>query len=353
VGAYVAAAFHLVTHAFFKALLFLGSGSIIHGMQHGMLHVDDKVDPQDMCNMGGLRHFMPTTFWTFLVGGLALSGFPLVTAGFWSKDEILGGAYNGGYMVVFVTLAVAALLTAFYTMRQITLVFFGKGRSCSARNAHESAPSMTIPLVVLAVFAVAAGWAGIPEAFPGIGGILPPWFQTFVGSMLGHHDGHHEAHSLVPLYTSLGVALGGLLLGWLTYRNFEDCNQKDPLERLLGPIYTLLKNKYYVDEIYHFVFIKPAMEIARTFSYLFIDKGILDNIVHAVGYIGMGLGKIVRNWFDLPVINGFGDNVSDGARRLGSSLRSIQTGRVQQYMVAAMVLFAIIGILFYRYLFLT
>jgi NADH-quinone oxidoreductase subunit L len=354
VGAYVAAAFHLVTHAFFKALLFLGSGSIIHGMQHGALHVDDKIDPQNMCNMGGLRDFMPVTFWTFVAGGLALSGFPIVTAGFWSKDEILGGAYNGGHMVVFVMLALAAFLTAFYTMRQITLVFLGKGRSCSARNAHESAPSMTIPLIVLAVFAIAAGWVGIPDAFPGLGGILPPWFQNFVGSMLGDHGGNHEeAHSLVPLFTSLGVSLGGLLLGWLAYRNFNDCDQPDPIERLIGPFYKVLKNKYYVDEIYQFLLIKPTQEIARTFSYRFIDKGILDNIVHSVGYVGLGLGRMIRNWFDLPVINGFGDNLSDGARRLGSSLRGVQTGRVQQYMLAAMVVFAIIGILFYRYLFLT
>jgi NADH-quinone oxidoreductase subunit L len=238
-------------------------------------------------------------------------------------------------------------------MRQIALVFFGNGRSCSARNALESKPSMTIPLVVLSVFAIALGWVGIPEAFPGLGGILPPWFQTFVGTMLGDHGGHHEeAHSLVPLYTSLSVALGGLLLGWLTYRNYKDCHEPDPLERVLGPLYKIMQNKYYIDEIYQFLFINPAQKIARTVSYQFIDKGILDNIVHAVGDIGLGLGRIIRNWFDLPVINGFGDNVSDGARRLGSNLRGIQTGRVQQYMVAAMVVFVIIGVLFYRYLFL-
>ncbi len=136
VGAYVAAAFHLVTHAFFKALLFLGSGSVIHGMEHGVLHTGEHVDPQDMFNMGGLRKKMPVTFWTFLIGGLALSGFPLVTAGFWSKDEILAGAFNGGQIVVFVTLALAALLTAFYTMRQITLTFLGKPRTKAAEHAQ-------------------------------------------------------------------------------------------------------------------------------------------------------------------------------------------------------------------------
>src|SRR5512142_1421116 len=127
VGAYVAAAFHLLTHAFFKALLFLGSGSVIHGMEHGVLHTGNhEVDPQDMRNMGGLKDKMPITFYTFAAGGLALSGLPVLTAGFWSKDEILAGAFGNGHFLVFATLAIAAFLTAFYTMRQITLTFLGE-----------------------------------------------------------------------------------------------------------------------------------------------------------------------------------------------------------------------------------
>ncbi len=132
IGAYVAATFHLVTHAFFKANLFLGSGSVIHGMEHGVLHTGEHVDPQDMYNMGGLRRKMPVTFWTFLIGGLALSGFPLVTAGFWSKDEILADGFAHAPLV-FIVLALAALLTAFYTGRQITLVFLGEPRTKAAR----------------------------------------------------------------------------------------------------------------------------------------------------------------------------------------------------------------------------
>ncbi len=119
IGAYVAAAFHLITHAFFKALLFLGSGSVIHGVEHGVQHTNDHIDAQDMFNMGGLRKKMPVTFATFLIGGLALSGFPLITAGFWSKDEILADAFAHGHLAVFITLALAAFLTAFYTMRQM------------------------------------------------------------------------------------------------------------------------------------------------------------------------------------------------------------------------------------------
>ena len=204
-GAYVAATFHLVTHAFFKALLFLGSGSVIHGMEHGVLHTGKHVDAQDMFNMGGLRKKMPVTFLTFLIGGLALSGFPLVTAGFWSKDEILASTFLG-HSAVFWTLAVAAFLTAFYTMRQITLTFLGEARTEAAAHARENVWTMTAPLVLLAVFAVAAGWAGIPEHFPVIGGLVPNWFHHFVGSMLG--ETHEAEFQLAPLLASLVVALG-------------------------------------------------------------------------------------------------------------------------------------------------
>ncbi|MEE8122379.1 MAG: NADH-quinone oxidoreductase subunit L, partial [Anaerolineales bacterium] len=148
IGAYVAAAFHLITHAFFKALLFLGSGSVIHGVEHGVQHTDDHIDAQDMFNMGGLRKKMPITFATFLIGGLALSGFPLITAGFWSKDEILADAFANGHLAVFITLALAAFLTAFYTMRQITLTFLGDARTKAVEHAHESVWTMTLPLIV-------------------------------------------------------------------------------------------------------------------------------------------------------------------------------------------------------------
>src|SRR5512138_66726 len=175
-GAYVAAAFHLITHAFFKALLFLGSGSVIHGMEHGVLHTGNHdVDPQNMFNMGGLRTKMPITFWTFLIGGFALSGFPLVTAGFWSKDEIFAEAFGNGHFLVFATLAIAAFLTAFYTMRQITLTFLGEPRTDEAEHAQETSWTMTTPLIILSFFAVTYGWVGIPEEFPVLGGLVPNW----------------------------------------------------------------------------------------------------------------------------------------------------------------------------------
>ena len=204
IGAYVAAAFHLVTHAFFKALLFLGSGSVIHGMEHGVLHTGSHIDPQDMSNMGGLRKKMPVTFWTFLIGGFALSGFPLVTAGFWSKDEILADAFAHNIWV-FIVLALAALLTAFYTMRQITLTFLGEPRTEAAEHAQETPWTMTVPLVVLAVFSVTAGWVGIPEHFPLIGGLLPNWFHEFVGGTLLEHTPHSISYLAAAHLAGCGV----------------------------------------------------------------------------------------------------------------------------------------------------
>jgi len=342
VGAYAAAAFHLVTHAFFKALLFLGSGSVIHGVEHGVLHTGEHVDPQDMFNMGGLRKKMPRTFWTFLAGGLALSGFPILTAGFWSKDEILTGAFSGGHWAVFITLAFAALLTAFYTMRQITLVFLGKPRTNSAEHAHETPWTMTVPLMVLSVFAIGAGWFGVPDAFPGLGKILPNWFGEFVGSMLTH--GHHEeSHSLVPLFTSLVVSLGGLLLGWLVYRNVK-AGAADPLEKPLGFFHKWMKNKFYVDEFYEIVLIRPARWLADVFTSQWMDRWFLDGILHGIGKFGLWFGNLVRNYFDVPVVNGVGDDIADGTRKAGSGLRVIQTGQIQQYMVTALLVAIFLGV---------
>src|SRR5215208_2973580 len=217
-GAYIAAVFHLITHAFFKALLFLGSGSVIHGMEHGVLHTGNHhVDPQDMFNMGGLRRKMPITFWTFLIGGFALSGFPLITAGFWSKDEIFADAFANGHIVIFITLALAAFLTALYTMRQITLTFLGEPRTDEAEHAHETPWTMTTPLVILSIFAIAYGWVGIPEDFMGLH-LQPNWFHEFVGGTLAEHP-ESIAFNWIPLLTSLVVALGGLTLGYFMYRN--------------------------------------------------------------------------------------------------------------------------------------
>lgn len=342
IHAYIAAAFHLVTHAFFKALLFLGSGSVIHGMEHGVLHTGNhKVDPQDMFNMGGLKNKMPITFWTFLIGGFALSGFPIVTAGFWSKDEILADAFGHDHYVLFGVLAFAAFLTAFYTMRQITLTFLGEARTEEAQHAHETPWTMTAPLIVLSIFAIGCGWVGIPEHFPILGGLVPNWFHEFVGGTLAEHPEAVE-FNMIPLLTSLIVALGGLAVGWLVYRNV-----KSPAEDWLQ--FSFLKNKYYVDEIYDFIFVKPIYWFSENVVYKLIDQTLIDGILHIFGPATGGLGSFIRNKFDLPFINRFlGDGSADVTYWFGGKMTRLQTGRIQQYLVLSLVsLFVVGGLIYY------
>jgi NADH-quinone oxidoreductase subunit L len=349
IGAYVAAAFHLFTHAFFKSLLFMGSGSVIHGVEHGVLHTGEDIDPQDMFNMGGLRKKMPVTFWTFLVGGLALSGFPFFTAGFWSKDEILADAFAHSSWAVLIVLALAALLTAFYTMRQITLTFLGKPRTESANHAVESKWTMTFPLVFLAVFAIVAGWPGIPLDFPFIGGFIPNFIHDFVGETLAEHP-EAVTFNWFPLLISLAVSLGGLILGWFVYKDVP-AGAPDPLEKPLGPLYSLLKNKYYFDELYDLIFVRPAYWISETFTYLWLDRTIIDGVLHTIARVVSSIGGFFRNYIDKPIVNGFGDFVGESVKRIGRSARFIQTGRVQQYMV--MTLIIAFGTLFYYLFFLS
>jgi NADH-quinone oxidoreductase subunit L len=341
IGAYVAAVFHLITHAFFKALLFLGSGSVIHGMEHGVLHTGNhRVDPQDMFNMGGLRRKMPITFWTFLIGGFALAGFPLITAGFWSKDEILADAFAHGHWAVFLTLAVAAFMTAFYTMRQITLTFLGEPRTKEAEHAQETPWTMTVPLIILAIFAVGYGWVGIPEHFPVLGGLLPNWLHEFVGGTLAEHPEAGEFR-WEPLLTSLFVALGGLYAGWLTYRNVNLLGE----DRFQIP---LLKNKYYFDEFYDRVFVKPAYWFAENVVYKFLDQGVIDGVLHIFGPVTDNIGSFIRKYIDLLIVN---ETVGDGSYKVtqwfGHKLRAIQTGRIQQYLMFALVIFIAIGAALY------
>jgi len=345
VGGYIAATFHLVTHAFFKALLFLGSGSVIHGMEHGVLHTGDHhMDPQDMSNMGALRKKMPATFWTFTIGGLALAGFPLFTAGFWSKDEIFADAF-AHVPLVFICLALAAFLTAFYTMRQITMTFLGEARTEEAHHAVESKWTMTAPLVLLAFFAVVFGWLGIHEEFPLIGGLIPNWIHEFVGGTLLEHP-EVIPFSWVPLLTSLVVSLGGLALGWWVYRDYK-AGAVDPVKKVLGPVHTVLKNKYYFDELYDFLFVRPAYWLAATFTSLWMDRKVIDGILHWFAHITGVIGSFLRNAIDKPIINGSGDFVGEGTKKMSGTFRTIQTGRVQQYMILALVAIAVVSALFY------
>ena len=361
IGGPIAATFHLVTHAFFKALLFLGSGSVIHGMEHGVYHTGDHhVDPQDMFNMGGLRKKMPVTFWTFLIGGFALAGFPLVTAGFWSKDEILTEAFNahglaGGIpmgMVVFIVLALAAFMTAFYTMRQITLTFFGEPKTKEAEHAHETPWTMTLPLAILAVFAIAFGWVGIPEQFPVLGGLLPNWWHEFIGSAFHVADSGkealmivaaeaEEAHSPIPLITSLIVSLGGLGLGYWYYRGIG----KAADDRFQIP---LLKNKYYFDELYEATFVRLAQWLSNVFA-IFLDRQVIDGFLHAVAAVVSPVGTFLREYVDNRVVNWSGDAAANVTQAGGRNLKFVQTGKIQVYMLTA-VLFAVAAVVYFSWI---
>jgi len=357
IGAYVAAAFHLITHAFFKALLFLGSGSIIHGMEHGAGHVHDHhTDPQDMRNMGGLRKKMPITFWTFVIGGFALSGFPLITAGFWSKDEILADAWHqagGGdllALIVFIALAVAALLTAFYTMRQIAMTFLGKARTPLAEHAHESNWFMTVPLIGLAVFAITAGWVGIPDDFLGTEGIFTNYYHGFVGTTIEEalielEEVNVVGHALellefnpIPLATSVVVALGGLFLGWWVYgRRPMREGELDPLVKPLGPLHTFLHNKWYWDELYETLFVGPTRSFARRVVYEWTDKGLIDGTLHLIGRTVFSIGQYLLR-FENAVIKGWVDWAKDQVLAAAQEFRALQSGKIQEYVLVSVLI---------------
>ncbi len=364
VGGYVAGAFHLFTHGFFKALLFLASGSVIHGMEYGAHEVHDHhTDPQNMKYMGGLRHKMPVTFWTFLIGGMALSGLPLVTAGFWSKDEIFAEAWHAFELgeplglFVLIMLAAAAFLTAFYTMRQIGLTFLGRPRSPLAENAHESNKFMTIPLVLLSVFAVVVGWGGIPENFPIIGPMVNNnFFHHFVGATI--HETMHELEALnlvsrglqtlpfsyVPLSTSLLVALGGLFVGWLIYvRKPLQKGQEDPLVKPLGPLHLFLNNKWYWDELYHVLFYRPTIWIAEVFVYEIVDKNLIDGILHGVARAFYAFGRYMKRLEEL-VFGDFVDWTKDVFLKGADYTRELETGKIQEYVMVSALIIAVLAI---------
>ncbi len=324
IGGFVAAVFHLITHAFFKALLFLGSGSVIHG-----------VGTNDMMQMGGLRKKMPYTFWTFLAGMLALAGVPPL-AGFWSKDEILAVAFHENQLV-WIMGTVAALLTAFYMTRQVCLTFAGEPRDKEI-HAHESPRVMYIPLIILAVGAVLLGLLGVPEDLPVLGPLLGnnPFHHFLAGQFEQWHYVHlpHVSFNALVMLISVVMAGAGIGMGYLVYgRRPLATGQRDPLERL-GVIWTLLRNKYYIDEIYRAIFIRAAIAFSSLSGRF--DLAIIDGIVNLIG-------KLTERWswvsglFDVYVIDGIVNGVGRVTSAVGEELRYIQTGRVQNYMVIVVI----------------
>jgi NADH-quinone oxidoreductase subunit L len=278
-GAWVAAIFHLMTHAFFKGLLFLGAGSVIHGMH----------EEQDIRRMGGLRKYMPVTFWTFLIGSLANAGvFPL--AGFWSKDEIILGAWISdswfGRVAAVMGLA-AAFLTALYMFRLVFLVFFGRERFDTATiHPHESGAWMAAPLVLLAIPSVLIGFVGFPpEDGP---------FHHFLHHAFEYAYHHHVSTAMIVTFgiISTAIAVGGIAVAWLAYIK----GSIDPAsisERYEGA-YQFLLNKWYFDELYDRVLVQPLRKLSM-FLWRVVDDGIIDATVNGVATSIAAVSQRVRH----------------------------------------------------------
>lgn len=283
IGAYVAGIFHLVTHAFFKALLFLGAGSVIHALG----------DEQDMRKMGNLRAALPTTHWTMLVGTLAIAGiFPL--AGFWSKDEILAGAMKtGGINVLWwVVGAVTAFLTAFYMFRLYYMTFRGESRVDPevAAHLHESPPSMCTPLILLAVLSIVGGFVGVPPENGLLHHFLNPVFHHAIELAGGHHQ-----FTFLDVFLML-ISLALAIAGWrLAYRFYvQEPRKPEQLAQRWQAYYTLLVNKYYVDEGYAKAIIGPIYNFAMGLWHLF-DVAVIDRIVNGVaGFVRLDSEMISR-----------------------------------------------------------
>ncbi len=320
-GAFVAGMFHLVTHAFFKALLFLSAGSVILGMESGAesahnaakrsgskargaevfpsaeaAHEDaHSFDPQEMLNMGGLRKQMPTTYIVYLIGALALAGiFPL--AGFFSKDEILAEALHL-QPGVFALLIAAAFLTAFYMGRQVLMVFFGKSRTPEAGRAHENKPIIILPLIALAFLSVIGGALNLPGVLT-----LEHWLEHTIEGLIP------AGFNLILAAIALAVALLGIWLAWLVYGRspVSDRHAADPLQASLGGLFKALQHRWWVDEFYQAVFVR--------------------------GY--HALAGFLANPIDMGIIDAVGNGLGSGTRAFSSVLRKIQTGLVRSYALA-------------------
>ncbi|MBI5408968.1 MAG: NADH-quinone oxidoreductase subunit L [Nitrospirae bacterium] len=270
VGAYSAGIFHLYTHAYFKALLFLGSGSVIHALH----------DEQNMQKMGGLKKYMPITYAVFILATLSITGVPGF-AGFFSKDEILYRAYLGGGLgkPLWLLATAAALLTAFYSWRLIFLTFHGKFRGTHEHehHLHESPPVITVPLMFLAVGAVAAGWVGIPPLLMEHGDKI----GEFLAPALGHpHSEGSHAEELMVMGMSIFVAAAGWFIAYKMYIKNPELPQK--IGAKLQGLYQLLYNKYYVDELYSKLFVQPMLKFSDKVILGFFDKEIIEGIVNGV-----------------------------------------------------------------------
>jgi NADH-quinone oxidoreductase subunit L len=307
VGAFGAGVFHVLTHAFFKACLFLGSGAVIHAMHH----------EQDMQKMGGLKKYLPITFWTFLLATLAIAGIPPF-AGFFSKDEILWKAFSQGSAFLWFLGIFGALMTAFYMFRAVYLTFYGKERFDAAHHSpHEVGPAMWIPLVVLAALSVVGGFLGSPTS------ALDNWLAPVLEK--GEELAVASRFPIAPqveqllLIISVLIALSGITIATIFYYRKKTLAAD---EQKLGVAYRLSTNKFYVDEIYDKTIIQPTYSLSNNFLYKIFDVKIIDGIV-----------------------NGSAASIDS----ISGVIRKIQTGIVQNY--AVMIVVGILAIVSYVVIF--
>ena len=347
VGGVAVGIFHLIAHAFFKALLFLGAGSVIHGL----------IGEQDIREMGGIRKWMPVTFATYAVGTLALCGFPLFFSGFWSKDAILHAAYGWNISrIPFYLGAIGALLTAFYMTRQVCYVFFGVRRrgpvpepivpaeravSDAAEAAHESPSSMTVPLMLLAVFAVVLGFIATPAW---------PWLQAFLELRQARFDFGQLAEGGLPalMVVSSLLVFAGLYLGWWMYgrRPIRHAGDPDALGRLQPAFFHALHKGFYIDELYALTILRLAWWTANLAD--FIDRWIWSGIPRAVSTLIQGVG-FADSSLDRWVVNKGFDEGCNSVAGGGRLLARLQNGLIQNYLrllgaaVAALAFFLLLG----------
>jgi len=285
VGAFTAAIFHLMTHAFFKALLFLGAGSVIHAMH----------EEQNIKNMGGLKEYLPVTYKTFLVASLAISGIPPLS-GFFSKDEILWETFATGHFFLYLIGLITALMTAFYVFRLFNLTFEGKPRFPSHIHPHESPKVMTIPLIILAVLSAIGGFVGIPAALAGEkGNLFKNWLQPVyepAETFMLHINLYSHATEFLFIGISVIVGVAGILLArYLYLQNIK------PIERLMNQfkkLYNLLFNKYYVDEIYDFLIVTPIIKVSEKFLWKINDTLIIDGFINGTAELINDIARFIR-----------------------------------------------------------
>ncbi|MBK6383248.1 MAG: NADH-quinone oxidoreductase subunit L [Chitinophagaceae bacterium] len=296
-GAYTAAVFHVMTHAFFKALMFLGSGSVIHAMG----------GEQDIRNMGGLSKKLKITFITFLIGCIAIAGIPPFS-GFFSKDAILLSAFEKSPVLYGIALF-TALLTAFYMFRLLFITFTGKFRGTQEQehHLHESPVSMTVPLIILAVLSIIGGFVGIPEVFMHGGDKLGEFLSPVISSHEGHNVSHSTEYLLMGLSTGLVIIM--IIFAWIKFKNYQRSEATG-----FGKV---LENKWYVDELYESIIVNPLNKLGSFFSSIF-EKSVLDDMV-----------------------NGVGKMVNYGSRQM----RLLQSGQVGNYVLLMVVSMVIIFVI--------